>query len=188
MLLANAKLATLQNNDEFGIIDDGVIVLDGAHIAWVGGAIELPDTYRDQETRDLGGRLVTPALIDCHTHVVFGGNRAVEFELRLNGASYQEVAQAGGGIVSTVTATRAASEDELLADALIRIDAMIAEGVTFIEVKSGYGLDRETELKMLRVARRIAKVRPIEVKTSFLGAHAVPAEYAGRLLRTRNCK
>ena len=180
MLLANAKLATLQNNDEFGIIDDGVIVLDGAHIAWVGGAIELPDTYRDQETRDLGGRLGTPALIDCHTHVVFGGNRAVEFELRLNGASYQEVAQAGGGIVSTVTATRAASEDELLADALIRIDAMIAEGVTFIEVKSGYGLDRETELKMLRVARRIAKVRPIEVKTSFLGAHAVPAEYAGR--------
>ena len=180
MLLTNAKLATLQNNDEFGIIDDGVIVLDGAHIAWVGGAIELPDTYRDQETRDLGGRLVTPALIDCHTHGVFGGNRAVEFELRLNGASYQEVAQAGGGIVSTVTATRAASEDELLADALIRIDAMIAEGVTFIEVKSGYGLDRETELKMLRVARRIAKVRPIEVKTSFLGAHAVPAEYAGR--------
>ena len=180
MLLANAKLATLQNNDEFGIIDDGVIVLDGAHIAWVGGAIELPDTYRDQEIRDLGGRLVTPALIDCHTHVVFAGNRAVEFELRLNGASYQEVAQAGGGIVSTVTATRAASEDELLTDALIRIDAMIAEGVTFIEVKSGYGLDRETELKMLRVARRIAKVRPIEVKTSFLGAHAVPAEYAGR--------
>ena len=180
MLLTNAKLATLQNNDEFGIIDDGVIVLDGAHIAWVGGAIELPETYRDQEIRDLGGRLVTPALIDCHTHVVFGGNRAVEFELRLNGASYQEVAQAGGGIVSTVTATRAASEDELLADALIRIDAMIAEGVTFIEVKSGYGLDRETELKMLRVARRIAKVRPIEVKTSFLGAHAVPAEYAGR--------
>ena len=180
MLLTNAKLATLQNNDEFGIIDDGVIVLDGAHIAWVGGAIELPDTYRDQEIRDLGGRLVTSALIDCHTHVVFGGNRAVEFELRLNGASYQEVAQAGGGIVSTVTATRAASEDELLADALIRIDAMIAEGVTFIEVKSGYGLDRETELKMLRVARRIAKVRPIEVKTSFLGAHAVPAEYAGR--------
>ena len=180
MLLTNAKLATLQNNDEFGIIDDGVIVLDGAHIAWVGGAIELPDTYRDQEIRNLGGRLVTPALIDCHTHVVFGGNRAVEFELRLNGASYQEVAQAGGGIVSTVTATRAASEDELLADALIRIDAMIAEGVTFIEVKSGYGLDRETELKMLRVARRIAKVRPIEVKTSFLGAHAVPAEYAGR--------
>ena len=180
MLLANAKLATLQNNDEFGIIDDGVIVLDGAHIAWVGGAIELPDTYRDQEIRDLGGRLVTPALIDCHTHVVFGGNRAVEFELRLNGASYQEVAQAGGGIVSTVTATRAASEDELLTDALIRIDAMIAEGVTFIEVKSGYGLDRETELKMLRVARRIAKVRPIEVKTSFLGAHAVPPEYAGR--------
>ena len=98
MLLTNAKLATLQNDDEFGIIDDGVIVLDGDYIAWVGGATELPDTYRNQETRNLGGRLVTPALIDCHTHVVFGGNRAVEFELRLNGASYQEVAQAGGGI------------------------------------------------------------------------------------------
>ena len=180
MLLTNAKLATLQNNDEFGIIDDGVIVLNGDYIAWVGGATELPDTYRDQETRNLGGRLVTPALIDCHTHVVFGGNRAVEFELRLNGASYQEVAQAGGGIVSTVTATRAASEDELLADALVRIDAMINEGVTFIEVKSGYGLDRETELKMLRVARQIAKVRPIEIRTSFLGAHAVPAEYKER--------
>ena len=180
MLLTNAKLATLQNDDEFGIIDDGVIVLDGDYIAWVGGATELPDTYRDQETRNLGGRLVTPALIDCHTHVVFGGNRAVEFELRLNGASYQEVAQAGGGIVSTVTATRAASEDELLADALVRIDAMINEGVTFIEVKSGYGLDRETELKMLRVARQIAKVRPIEIRTSFLGAHAVPAEYKER--------
>ena len=180
MLLTNAKLATLQNDDEFGIIDDGVIVLDGDYIAWVGGATELPYTYRDQETRNLGGRLVTPALIDCHTHVVFGGNRAVEFELRLNGASYQEVAQAGGGIVSTVTATRAASEDELLADALVRIDAMINEGVTFIEVKSGYGLDRETELKMLRVARQIAKVRPIEIRTSFLGAHAVPAEYKER--------
>jgi imidazolonepropionase len=180
MLLANAKLVTLQTNDSFGIIADGAIVLDGAHIAWVGDVDDLPESHKDQEAHDLDGRLVTPALIDCHTHAVFGGNRAVEFEQRLNGASYEEVAKAGGGIVSTVTATRAASEETLLADALTRVDAMIAEGVALIEVKSGYGLDRETELKMLRVARHIAYARPIEILTSFLGAHAVPAEYAGR--------
>jgi len=129
---------------------------------------------------DLDGKLITPALIDCHTHVVFGGNRAAEFEQRLNGASYEDVARAGGGIVSTVTATRTATEEQLLSDALKRVDALIAEGVTLIEVKSGYGLDRETELKMLRVARQIARARPIEVRTSFLGAHAVPAEYKER--------
>ena len=179
MLLTNAKLVTLKTDEEFGFIADGAIVLDGEHIAWVGEASELPKTYGDQKIHNLGGRLVTPALIDCHTHVVFGGNRAVEFELRLKGASYEEVAKAGGGIVSTVTATRAASEDALLTDALTRVDAMIAEGVTFIEVKSGYGLDCETELKMLRVARQIANARPIEVRTSFLGAHAVPIEYIG---------
>ena len=179
MLLTNAKLVTLKTDEEFGFIADGAIVLDGEHIAWVGEASELPKTYGDQKVHNLGGRLVTPALIDCHTHVVFGGNRAVEFELRLKGASYEEVAKAGGGIVSTVTATRAASEDALLTDALTRVDAMIAEGVTFIEVKSGYGLDCETELKMLRVARQIANARPIEVRTSFLGAHAVPIEYVG---------
>ena len=179
MLLTNAKLVTLKTDEEFGFIADGAIVLDGEHIAWVGEASELPKTYGDQKVHNLGGRLVTPALIDCHTHVVFGGNRAVEFELRLKGASYEEVAKAGGGIVSTVTATRAASEDALLTAALTRVDAMIAEGVTFIEVKSGYGLDCETELKMLRVARQIANARPIEVRTSFLGAHAVPIEYIG---------
>ena len=119
-------------------------------------------------------------MIDCHTHIVFGGNRATEFELRLNGASYEEVARAGGGIVSTVSATRAASEEVLLADALTRVDAMIDEGVTVIEVKSGYGLDRATELKMLRVARQIAQARPIEIRTSFLGAHAVPPEFKGK--------
>ena len=179
MLLTNAKLVTLQTDDRFGIIADGTIVLDGARIAWVGVSADLPKIYSDQKKEDLGGRLVTPSLIDCHTHVVFGGNRAVEFELRLNGASYEEVAQAGGGILSTVAATRAASEDALLADALTRVDAMIAEGVTLIEVKSGYGLDCATELKMLRVARRIANVRPIELRTSFLGAHTVPFEYKG---------
>lgn len=180
MLLTNTHLATLQTNDSFGLIAGGVIALEGRKIAWVGAAADLPAQYRGMQAHDLQGKLVTPALIDCHTHVVFGGNRAAEFELRLNGASYEEVAKAGGGIVSTVKATRAASEEALLADALTRVDAMIAEGVTLIEVKSGYGLDRDTELKMLRVARTIADVRPIEIRTSFLGAHAVPAEFARR--------
>jgi imidazolonepropionase len=180
MLFTNSKLATLQDDESFGIVADAAIALDGTHIAWAGKAAELPSRYSGIETHDLGGRLVTPALIDCHTHVVFGGNRAAEFELRLNGASYEEVAMAGGGIVSTVKATRAATEQALLKDALTRVDAMIAEGVTLIEAKSGYGLDLETELKMLRVARQIAIARPIEVRTSFLGAHAVPAEFTGR--------
>ena len=180
MLLTNGHIATLESDNGFGLIGDGVIALEGAQIAWVGASSDLPDVYQNLTRHDLNGRLVTPALIDCHTHLVFGGNRAAEFEQRLNGASYEAVAKAGGGIVSTVTATRAATEDALLVDALTRVDAMIAEGVTLIEVKSGYGLDRDTELKMLRVARQIAKSRPIEVRTSFLGAHAVPAEYAGQ--------
>ncbi|SCM66515.1 MULTISPECIES: imidazolonepropionase [Rhodobacterales] len=180
MLLTNATIATLKDNQTYGLIEDGAIALANARIAWVGRAAERPAAYADAQTHDLGGRLVTPALIDCHTHVVFGGNRAAEFELRLNGASYEEVARAGGGIVSTVSATRAASEDALLADALTRVDALIAEGITLIEVKSGYGLNQDTELKMLRVARQIAQARPVEVRTSFLGAHAVPPEYKGR--------
>lgn len=177
MLLINAQIVTLQSSDDFGLIPDGAIAVQGGQIAWVGPVADVPASFRNGDTHDLGGRLVTPALIDCHSHIVFGGNRAVEFELRLNGASYEEVARTGGGIVSTVTATRAATPDALLADALTRVDAMIAEGVTLIEVKSGYGLDTETELKMLRVARQIAQVRPVEIKTSFLGAHAVPAEF-----------
>ncbi|MEQ6250431.1 imidazolonepropionase [Sulfitobacter sp. HNIBRBA3233] len=180
MLLTNATIATLKDNQTYGLIEDGAIALANARIAWVGRAAERPAAYADAQTHDLGGRLVTPALIDCHTHVVFGGNRAAEFELRLNGASYEEVARAGGGIVSTVSATRAASEDALLADALTLVDALIAEGITLIEVKSGYGLNQDTELKMLRVARQIAQARPVEVRTSFLGAHAVPPEYKGR--------
>ncbi len=180
MILTNAHIATLQRDDSFGLIEHGAIALRGETIAWVGYANDIPTMYHDDVAHDLGGRLVTPALIDCHTHVVFGGNRAREFELRLNGASYEDVAKAGGGIVSTVTATREASEDALLSDALTRVDAMIAEGVTLIEVKSGYGLDQSTELKMLRVARAIADARPIDVRTTFLGAHAVPADYAGR--------
>lgn len=156
-----------------------IALLDG-EIAWVGAADEIPDRFATFERHSLGGRVVTPGLIDCHTHIVHGGDRAVEFEMRLNGASYEEVARAGGGIVSTVKATRKATEADLLASALRRVDVLIAEGVTTIEIKSGYGLDIDTELRMLRVARAIGAVRAIRVKTSFLGAHAVPAEYAGR--------
>ncbi|WP_425038677.1 imidazolonepropionase [Primorskyibacter sp. S187A] len=178
MLLTNAQIVSLHDGASYGLIRDGAIALRGQTIAWVGEADTVPELYRDDTRHDLGGRLVTPALIDCHTHMVFGGNRAAEFEQRLNGASYEEVARAGGGIVSTVKATRAASEEALLQDALTRVDAMVAEGVSLLEVKSGYGLDQETELKMLRVARKIAQERRIDVRTSFLGAHAVPPEYA----------
>ena len=131
------------------------------------------------ERIDLGGRWVTPGLIDCHTHLVFGGNRAHEFELRLAGASYEEIARAGGGILSTVKATRAASEDALVASALPRLDALIAEGVTTIEIKSGYGLELDTEARQLRAARRLGQVRPVSVATTFLGAHALPPEADG---------
>jgi imidazolonepropionase len=179
-VLTNAQIVTLVSNGNFGLIAEGAIVIEGEKIAWIGPAKDLPDAYRSGKTVDVGGRLITPALIDCHSHIVFGGNRAVEFEQRLNGATYEEVAKAGGGIVSTVTATRAASENELLVDALTRVDALISEGVTTIEVKSGYGLDIETELKMLRVARQIEMERPVEIKTTFLGAHATPADYKGR--------
>ena len=174
-----ATMAASADGHAYGLIDDAAIVLAGERIAWVGPADDLPEAHRAVSSQNLEGRLVTPTLIDCHTHIVFAGDRAQEFELRLNGASYEEVARAGGGIVSTVGATRAASEDDLLASALPRVDTLIAEGVTTLEVKSGYGLDRETELRMLRVARRIPDVRPIEVRTSFLGAHATPPECQG---------
>ncbi len=164
----------------YGMIEDGAIAVEGSQIVWVGRQSELPETYSEWQHIDYGDRLITPALIDAHTHVVFGGNRAVEFEMRLNGATYEEIARAGGGILSTVNGTRAASEDELLQGALPRVDALLAEGVSCIEVKSGYGLDTETELRMLRTAQRIAQERPVRVKTSFLGAHATPPEYSGR--------
>ncbi|WP_297341968.1 imidazolonepropionase, partial [Pseudophaeobacter sp.] len=162
----------------YGLIEAAAIAVVAGKIAWIGRQAELPARYADLKATSLGNRLVTPGLIDCHTHVVHGGNRAAEFELRLNGASYEEVARAGGGIISTVTATRAATVEELITQALPRVDAMLAEGVTTIEVKSGYGLDLETELNMLRAARALPDHRPIRVVTSFLGAHAVPAEYA----------
>jgi imidazolonepropionase len=180
-LLTNVTLATLAPTGEaYGLIRDGALVIDGDRIGWAGKADALPAAYASLACEDLGGRLVTPGLIDCHTHVVFGGNRAREFEMRLEGASYEDVARAGGGIVSTVTATRAADEDALLAAALARVDALIGEGVTALEIKSGYGLDRDTELRMLRVARRIGRERRVLVKTTFLGAHAIPPEYKGR--------
>ena len=180
-LFVDLNAATMGESDApYGLIKDAAIdVMDGV-IEWVGPAASLPDMYISLDRTSLGGRLLTPGLIDCHTHIVHGGDRAVEFEMRLNGASYEEVARAGGGIVSTVTATRNATEDQLLQDALRRVDVLIAEGVTTIEIKSGYGLDTETELRMLRVARAVMANRPIRVKTTFLGAHATPAEYEGR--------
>ena len=180
-VLTGAAIASFAGSAEpYGLIENGAIAITGEKIGWAGPASELPAAYKDCPQEDLGGRLVTPALIDCHTHVVHGGHRAVEFEMRLNGASYEEVARAGGGIISTVKATRAASVEDLITQALPRVDAMLAEGVTLIEVKSGYGLDRETELNMLRAARALETHRPIRVVTSFLGAHAVPVEYKDR--------
>jgi imidazolonepropionase len=166
--------------DPYGLIDGAALVLVGGKIAWVGAQADLPGEYAAMPVQNMSGRLITPALIDCHTHTVHGGNRAAEFEMRLHGASYEEVARAGGGIVSTVTATRRASEDDLVAAAMPFVDAMIAEGVAVIEIKSGYGLEQNTELRMLRAARRIGRLRPVLVRTSFLAAHAVPVEYMGR--------
>ena len=181
LVLLSAGAATMDDGaDPYGMVQNAALAIEGGKIAWVGPRDVMPVGFGDWPTLDYGDRLITPALIDAHTHVVFGGSRAVEFEMRLNGASYEEIARAGGGILSTVSATRAASEDVLLADALIRVDALLAEGVSCIEIKSGYGLDVDTELKMLRVARRIGEVRPVRVKTSFLGAHAVPPEYKAR--------
>ena len=179
MLLRNAKVVTITDDNRYGLIECGAIAIQDGLIDWVGSNDEVPAKYLDQISRDLEGRLITPALIDCHTHVVYGGNRAVEFEMRLEGASYEEIARAGGGIVSTVTATRKADVDQLVKTALPRVDALLAEGVSVIEVKSGYGLDRDTELNMLRAARKIAALRPVRIKTTFLGAHATPAEFKG---------
>lgn len=180
-VFVDLNAATMADCGEpYGLISNAAIAVIDGLIDWVGPVADLPDSYNSLPKASLGGRLVTPGLIDCHTHIVHGGDRAVEFEMRLNGATYEEVARAGGGIASTVKATRAANEAQLLADALLRVDVLIAEGVTAIEVKSGYGLDTETELRMLRVARAIMDNRPLIVKTTFLGAHATPSEYADR--------
>lgn len=177
MLLTHATLATITGG--YGLVDDGAVAIDGDRIAWAGSLVDLPARYHSLPEHDCQGRLVTPGLIDCHTHAVFAGHRAAEFELRLNGVSYEAIARAGGGIMSTVTATRAASEDALLAKALIRVDQLIASGASTIEIKSGYGLTVEDELKMLRTARRIGQHRAVTVKTTHLAAHAIPPEYKG---------
>jgi imidazolonepropionase len=174
------RLATLSPSRQgLGLIDDGVIAASGGRILYAGAASDAPSALDARERIDCGGRWISPGLIDCHTHLVYGGNRAHEFEQRLAGASYEEIARSGGGIVSTVKATRKASVDELVATALPRLDALIAEGVTTIEIKSGYGLELATERRQLQTARRLAGERPISVRTTFLGAHTVPAEMAG---------
>jgi len=178
-LLLNATLATFAGDAPYGLIERGAIAMHEGRIAWVGKQEALPGEAHAlaAQVEDLGGAVVTPGLIDCHTHLVFGGNRAHEFDLRLNGATYEEIARAGGGIVSTVKATRAASEDELFAQALPRAHALLADGVTTLEIKSGYGLELDTERRMLRVARRLGNALGITVRTSFLGLHALPPEY-----------
>jgi len=176
--LTELNAATMAaDGNAYGLIEDALIAVADGRIAWVGRREDAPAQIRALPMQKQEGRLATPGLIDCHTHIVHGGDRAREFEMRLEGASYEEVARAGGGIVSTVLATRAADEDTLVDSALPRLDALIAEGVTTIEIKSGYGLDIATELAMLSAARRLGAKRDIAVATSFLGAHAVPPEY-----------
>ncbi|MEN2975537.1 imidazolonepropionase [Tistrella bauzanensis] len=164
----------------YGAIGDAAVAVKGDRIAWVGALCDLPDlpARLAAEVIDGRGAWMTPGLIDCHTHLVYGGSRALEFEARLNGASYEDIARAGGGILSTVTATRGADEERLAAMALPRLDALLAEGVTTIEIKSGYGLETDTELRMLRTARRLGWMRPVDVRTTLLGAHALPPEFA----------
>lgn len=170
----NARLATM--TEGLGIVDDGVVAACKGRIAYAGPRAAAP-AMDAAEVHDCQRRWVTPGLIDCHTHLVHGGNRAQEFELRLAGASYEEIARAGGGILSTVVATRQASETSLVETALPRLDALIAEGVTSVEIKSGYGLTVESELRQLRAARQLGRIRPVRIATTFLGAHAVPPEF-----------
>ena len=181
LLLTHATLAGFDDGG-LGLRPDAALACADGRIAWLGPMAELPAAQAAQarQTVDAGGRLLTPGLVDCHTHLVFGGDRAGEFDMRLNGASYEAIARAGGGIVSSVQATRAASEDELLTQSLPRARALLADGVTTLEIKSGYGLEPETERRMLRVARRIGESLGITVRTSFLGLHALPPEYKDR--------
>ena len=182
-LVVNANHATMRpGGASYGAVRDGAIGIRAGRIGWVGPRADLAGTPEALATEVLDAERawVTPGLVDCHTHLVYGGNRANEFEMRLNGASYEEIAQAGGGIVSTVRATRDASENELVASASARLGSLLAEGVTTVEIKSGYGLDLATEMRMLRIARLLGDTAPVTVKTTFLGAHAVPVEYKGR--------
>jgi imidazolonepropionase len=176
----NARLATMREDlPDLGVIEHGLIAARDGSIVFAGARSDFPSDADAAERIDCAGRWVTPGLVDCHTHLVFGGNRAHEFELRLKGASYEEIARAGGGIVSTVAATRSAREAELVAHALPRLDALIGEGATTVEIKSGYGLNTETEMRQLSAARSLGRSRPVTLRTSFLGAHALPPEAGG---------
>ncbi|RYY84776.1 MAG: imidazolonepropionase [Comamonadaceae bacterium] len=181
---SHCDVATMEGNADapYGLVKDAAIVVEGDRVLWVGSRDAVPTDLRArvESEHDAGGALVTPGLVDCHTHLVYGGNRAQEFEQRLNGASYEEIARAGGGIASTVRATRAATEVALLAQGRVRLRELLSEGVTTIEIKSGYGLSLEHERKCLRVARRLGDEEPVAVRTTFLGAHALPPEFAGR--------
>jgi imidazolonepropionase len=176
----NARLATMQEGQDanYGLIEDGALVVEGERLAWVGMRSEMPAQYRHGAVlHDVQHALITPGLIDCHTHLVYGGHRANEFELRLNGASYEDIARAGGGIKSTVKATRLATEAQLFEASTKRLTNFLKEGVTTLEVKSGYGLSLAQEAKCLRVARQLAQHHPVQIKNTFLGAHAVPPEF-----------
>jgi imidazolonepropionase len=179
-LWRHGRLATLDGEAPWGLVEQGAMLVDGAALAWVGAEADLPGGLDVRAEHDLDGRLVTPGLVDCHTHVVYGGDRAREFELRLQGATYEEIAGAGGGIRSTVAATRKASDDALAAAARRRALALMAEGVTTLEIKSGYGLSLEHEARMLRIARGLAAALPLTVRTTCLAAHALPPEFDGR--------
>jgi len=181
-LWCHARLATLAGHAPWGLIEDGALLVRGDQLVWVGADADLPADLQSQieSVHDLGGALVTPGLVDCHTHLVYGGQRAAEFEMRLQGASYEDIARAGGGIRSTVAATRAASDDTLLSSARKRALTLMAEGVTTLEIKSGYGLTQQHEARCLAVARQLGHELPLTVRTTYLGAHAVPPEYQGR--------
>jgi len=175
----DCSVATMAGDRPYGAIEDAAIITRNGRIEWIGPRAELSAEQADR-AESLGDRWVTPGLVDFHTHLVFGGDRAGEFEMRLEGASYEEIARAGGGILSTVRDTRAASEEQLFAGAAKRLRGLLAEGATTVEIKSGYGLDTDNELKMLRVARRLGETLPVTVRTTCLAAHAIPPEYAGR--------
>lgn len=178
LLLTDTRIATMQAGEaDYGTIENGALAIAGGSIAWLGHAADLPDVT-PTATRSLDGRWITPALIDCHTHLVFGGDRAAEFEQRLRGVSYEAIAAAGGGILSTVTATRAADADQLISAALPRLQSLAQEGVTTVEVKSGYGLDVESEIRMLEVGRKLGEASGMNVRTTLLAAHTVPPEYS----------
>ena len=182
LLIVSARLCTLADEAGYGLVADGAVGCRDGMIDFVGALRDLPTAAADlaDNVVDAGGALLTPALVDCHTHLVFGGNRAGEFEQRLQGASYEDIARAGGGIVSSVRATRTADEDALFEAALPRALALRDDGVATLEIKSGYGLDRDNEIKMLRVARRLGRATGQQVRTTFLAAHALPPEFAGR--------